>query len=175
MKGTRHLARAQGNLDNGYVAEDRRICLVDVANQRVLRTVQHSLLMAVEAELDLSAKKLHVTFPQGLVKTVELNVSGALTCDYWGRPAELELVESPVNKIFSDYLGKDVSLALAPAGAVIYAAPFTLLGTATLDDLAQGLGHLELLDEVARFRATFLVETTVPFEEEGWEGTTVAL
>jgi uncharacterized protein YcbX len=172
LKGTRHLARPAVRLERYGAVGDRGLCLVDVAARRVLRTVQHPALTAVVARLEGDA--LSVTLPDGAAATATPTPTGErLVCDYWGRDADLELLEGPHGDLLSAYLGKPVRLAAAPPRAVIYGGGVTLVAQATLDDLAARTGTPI---DPARFRATLVVDSGAePFAEDGWDGRELAV
>lgn len=172
VKGTRHLALPTVRLERYGAVGDRGLCLVDVAARRVLRTVQHPTLTAVVARLEDDA--LSVTLPDGSAATAPLEPSGErLTCDYWGRAADLELLEGPHDALFSAYLRKPVRLAAAPPRAVIFGGGVTIVARATLDDLATRTGTAI---DPARFRATLVVDAGAePYAEEGWQGRELAV
>ncbi|WP_017933800.1 MOSC domain-containing protein [Nocardioides sp. Iso805N] len=169
IKGTRHLSLEQVTLDQYGAAGDRRLCLVDVTARRVLRTVQHPALTAVDAREHDGV--LSVTLPDGR-GTVGAPAPTAerLVCDYWGRPAELTLLGGPHGALLSDYLGKPVTLASAPPRAVVYGAGVSLVTRSSLDDLAARAGTATAVDP-ARFRATFVIDTgDGPGTEDEWAG-----
>lgn len=172
LKGTRHLAQPAVRLERYGAVGDRGLCLVDVAARRVLRTVQHPSLTAVVARLDGAA--LGVTLPAGTSVTATPVPSGQrLVCDYWGREADLELLDGPHDALFSAYLGKPVRLAAAPPRAVIYGGGVTVVARSSLDDLAARTGAPV---DPARFRATVVVDTdAAPYAEEGWHGRDLAV
>lgn len=172
VKGTRHLAHPEVRLERYGAVGDRGLCLIDVAARRVLRTVQHPTLTAVVARLDGDA--LSVTLPDGTAVTATPAPSGQrLVCDYWGREADLELLDGPHDALFSAYLGKPVRLAAAPPRAVIYGGGVTLVARSTLADLAARTGTPI---DPARFRATLVVDTDAePYAEEGWHGRDLAV
>jgi uncharacterized protein len=151
VKGTRHLPRTGLRLDTSGVVGDRLFCFVDVERARVLRTVQHPRLMTIEA---------------GEVAADATGTGEHLTCDYWGRQVALELVESPLAAVASRLVGRPVRLARAGRAHLVYGGPgLTLVGTASLADLARHAGHLV---DPARFRASLVVETATAYEEEHW-------
>ncbi len=167
IKGTQHLSLRSVDLDAAGPVGDRAWCLVDVGARRVLRTVQHPSLMSVAARTDGSA--LELTLPNGdAVLAQPTATSATITCDYWGRSVPLALTEGPHAALLSHHLGHEVRLAAAPRGGVVFAAPVTIVGTASLRELG-------LLDEAARFRATFVVETDEPWVEDTWVGTTFTM
>ena len=63
VKGTRHLALDHVDLDEQGPVGDRAFCLVDPAQSRVLRTVQHPSLIGVVARSYDDA--LTLTLPSG--------------------------------------------------------------------------------------------------------------
>ena len=169
VKGMRHLTRARLELDERGVVGDRDWCLVDVAARRVLRTVQHPSLIAVHASTD--GDRLSMTLPTGeSISEAPADSGEVLTCDYWGRSVDLAVASGGHAALVSEWLGKDVRLARAPRGSVVFAAPVTVVGTASLRDLAERTGHPV---EAARFRATLVVDTDEPYVEDTWLGTEV--
>ncbi|CAM3588555.1 MOSC domain-containing protein [Nocardioides zeicaulis] len=171
IKGTRHLP-ARVTLDAAGAVGDRRWCFVDPPGARVLRTVQHPALMAVVAEQ--SGDDLSLLLPDGTRASGAPAPTGeTLVCDYWGRDVGLSLTDGQHSAVVSDFLGRPVQLAAAPRGAVVFGSPITLVGTASLADVAARLGRPSL--EAARFRATLVVETTEPYVEDTWPGREVAV
>ncbi len=171
VKGMRHLSIAAIELDALGPVGDRAWCLVDVPARRVLRTVQHPSLVGVVARVEDGV--LSMTLPTGESVAAEPVPSGeVVACDYWGRSVALELTSGPHAALCSRLLGRDVRLAAAPRGAVVFDAPVTVVGTASLRDLSTRVGRLV---EAARFRATLVVETDEPYVEDSWLGTEVAV
>lgn len=169
LKGTAHRPLPEVRLDANGAVGDRALCLVDVAERKVLRTVQNPALLTVAARRD--GEILEVTVPghDPLAAEVEPTTE-TLPCDYWGRPVPLTLVDGPHAALLSEHLGREARLAAAPPAAVVYHGPgITLVGTASLADLGERTG-LDLLAEAARFRATLVVETEEPYVEERWLG-----
>lgn len=168
LKGTRHLALPSITLDAQGALGDRTYCLVDVAEAKVLRTVQHPTLTAVVASL--TASDLSVTLPDGRTVSAAPTASGeTLTCDYWGRPTTVQLLDGPHGALLSDHLGRPVTLARAPRRGVIYGAGVTIVTRASLAELSDRVGHPV---DPARLRATLVIETDdpTPFAEEAWAG-----
>ena len=169
VKGMRHLSLPAIDVDEHGALGDRSLCLVDVDRSRVLKTVQHPSLIGVVARVDGGV--LDVTLPSGGSVSAPVVPSGRrVTCDYWGRQVLLELTGGPHAEVLSDWLGLQVALAAAPRGGVVFGEPLTLVGTASLHDLARRTGHDGLVDEAARFRATLVVETDEPYVEDSWAG-----
>lgn len=178
VKGMRHVAHPRVALDREGPVGDRAWCLVDGSSASVLRTVQHPSLLAVVAGVD--GEELTLTLPTGEKAAGVPGAAGeTMTCDYWGRAVDLSLLDGPharpLSGLVSRWLGREVRLAAAPRGGVVFGGAVTLVGTASLQDLADRAGQPSLVDEAARFRATLVVETDDPFVEETWLGTEVVV
>ncbi|MGH3354127.1 MAG: MOSC domain-containing protein [Nocardioides sp.] len=174
VKGTRHLSYDAVSLDAQGAVGDRGFALValdeeDPTRGQVLRTVQSPSLVAVRSEL--VGERLDVELPGGeTASAVPVRSRRTVTCDYWGREVALELLEGPHAGLFSRWLGRPVRLARARRGDVVFAAPVTLVTTASLRDLAQRSERPDLPEQAARFRSTVVVDTDEPYAEEGWTG-----
>lgn len=174
LKGTRHTAYDAVEVDRHGLAHDRELCLVDVVARRVLRTVEHPTLLSVVAERH--ADGLRLTLPTGESADGPLKPgSASLTCDYWGRPVDLRLLEGPHAALAAAHLGEPegcVRLALAPRGQVVYGASVSLVATASLTELDLRVPGGATLNP-ARFRANLVVATDEAWVEEGWVGRNV--
>ena len=176
VKGTRHLAYDRVMLDERGAVGDRSFALVVVDGSdsgigRVLRTVQYPSLVAMRAEL--AGERLEVALPDGETVSAEPVATGeTVTCDYWGRQVDLELVDGPHAKLFSRWLGRSVHLARAQRGDVIFAGSLTITTTASIRDLAERAAHPALEEQAARFRSTVVVDADEPYVEEQWVGRT---
>ncbi|MFD7074285.1 MOSC domain-containing protein [Nocardioides sp. NPDC059952] len=172
IKGTRHLPHDRAVLDAQGVVGDRGLALVavdetDPARGRVLRTVQHPTLVAVRAEV--AGDRLEVELPDKESVTAEPVATGErLTCDYWGREVEVELLGGPHAELFSRWLDRPVRLARARRGDVVFAGAVSVVTTASLRDLARQAGQDAL--DAARFRPNLVVETDEPYAEDSWLG-----
>ena len=168
VKGTRHTPYDAVELAAGGPVGDRGLCFVDVGRRRVLRTVQNPSLVALAAHRE--GGELVVELPAGAVARGAPRPSGeTVTCDYWGRPAGLDLLDGPWAAAVSDYLDAPVRLAAARPGAVVYGAAVSLVTTASLRDLAERTGRPALAAETARFRASMVLDTgDEPYAEEAW-------
>jgi len=169
IKGTAHRPYDVVELTPTGVAGDRGLCLIDLDRRRVLRTVQNPRLLTVLARRDGEVVRVEVPGEEPLEAAVELTTE-TVTCDYWGRPAEVTLLRGPHAAVLGEHLGKPVTLAAAPPAAVVFDGPtVTVIGTASLRDLGERTGR-DLLAEAARFRANLVVETDEPYVEERWVG-----
>jgi uncharacterized protein len=174
VKGTRHLPRDAVDVDEQGARGDRSFCLVDVDEARVLKTVKHPSLIGVVARVDDDVLRLSLPTGESAVATAEWS-GRTITCDYWGRAVDLQLTEGPHADLLSDWLGRRVRVAAAPRGGVVFGDPLTVVGTASLRELARRTGHDELATQAGRFRATFVVETDEPHVEDTWAGQEVVL
>lgn len=169
VKGTQHQPQDAARLTPAGAVGDRHFCLVDVKAQKVLRTVAHPELMAVQCSISPVKKDcLNVRFPGGNPIEMVLSLAGTLECDFWGRRVNLTLLATEANALFSEYLRKPVVLAVAPTGGIIYGRALSLIGTATVEYLAERLQRPTLGHEHARFRSNLLIKTERPFEEDNW-------
>ena len=160
VKGTRHLALDHVDLDELGARGDRAFCLVDEERRRVLRTVQHPSLMGIVVRTYDDG--LALTLPDGERADGPATASGeTITCDYWGRQVDLQLTEGPHAELISIQLRRDVRLARAPRGGVVFGDPVTVVTTASLDALGA---------DAARFRPTLVLETDEPWLEDSWLG-----
>src|SRR5918994_46378 len=174
VKGMRHLALDAVDLDEQGATGDRSYCLVDVDAARVLRTVQHPSLISVVARVE--GDELGLTLPTGeSVVATAARTRRTITCDYWGRPVDLELTDGPHAALLSAWLGRGVLLAVAPRGGVVFGDPLTVVGTASLRELARRTGEDTLAAQASRFRATLVVETDTPYVEDSWAGRDVVV
>lgn len=169
LKGGRHLARPDADLDLDGPVGDRAYCLVDPARDRVVRTVENPTMVQVVAAHDASG--LSVTLPDGEQVTAAPVASGEVReVDYWGRRETVELLDGPWSPLLSRHLGYDVRLARARRpGGVVYGAPVSLVTTSSLEHLSGLVGRPV---EPERFRATLLLDTAgrPPHVEDTWVG-----
>jgi uncharacterized protein YcbX len=173
LKGARHRAHPAVELAATGPAGDRVLCLVDPAADRCLRTVENPALMQVVA--GWADGVLSVTVPgSGPLVGVPEPTGEQRKVDYWGRTAEVEVLGGPWADALGAHLGRDVLLARARPGEVVYGGSVTLVTTGSLALLAERLGAPAAGE---RFRATFEVDTgDLPAHaEDDWVGRTLAL
>lgn len=166
VKSCRHTVHETVTLTAEGPVGDRVFCLVDPAAGRVVRTVENPLLMQAVAGWDGEVLSVEL---DGRVLTGTPGPTGeTLALDYWGRTAEVDLVDGPWSAAFSDHLGYDVRLGRARrAGEVVYGGAVSLVGTGTTRDLSTRVG---VAVDSARFRSTFLVDTEAGYIEDSWVG-----
>lgn len=174
IKGTRHLDRTEIEFDEHGPVGDRDFCLVDVEKRRVLRTVENPTLLQLSAR-DLG-DRLAVSTPDGRVTeaTTRDAVGDPLTADYWGRGARIRLQDSALNAALTAHLGREVRLARAERGDVVYAEPVSIVTTGALRRLCEAMttsGYAVPLALEVRFRAT----VTLDSDEDPAPGTRLRL
>lgn len=172
LKGGRHRTWESVTLSSDGPVGDRAFCWVDPATDRCLRTIENPALLQASASWD--GDVLSVDLPGGTVAGQPRSSGDTRTVDYWGRPARVELVDGPWAEACSEHLGREVALATAPAGEVVYGASVTLVTNASLARLSEQVGAPV---DARRFRATFQVDTEdLPAHaEEEWVGSLLRL
>lgn len=153
VKGARHATHHRATVAADGVVGDRVFCLVDPATDRCLRTVQHPELLRARAAWDGST--LTVDLPSGSHTGLPAATGEVRTVDYWGRPTPVEVVAGPWAAAYTEHLGRDVLLARARPGDVVYGGPVTLVSTDALARLGDAV-------DPARFRATLLLSGDDP-------------
>ncbi|MET4780894.1 MOSC domain-containing protein [Glaciihabitans sp. UYNi722] len=168
IKGGRHVEHPSVGLALDGPLGDRLFCLVDLQRGRVLRTVDNPALLATTARWQHGQLRVEI---DGRVVTAEPRSTGKkLTLEYWGRPAEVEVVDGPWADAYSAYLGRDVAFTRAVrSGELVYGASVTLITTGALRLLEEKLGHGV---DSSRFRANLVIDSDdlEPHVEDSWTG-----
>lgn len=173
LKGARHVEHPSVDLSVDGPVGDRVLCLVDPARDRVLRTVENPTMVRVLATL--TGDRLSVTLDDRTAAAVPRPTGDVRKVDYWGRVAEVELLDGPWARQLSAHVGYDVALARpVHAGEVVYGGSVSLVTSASLHRLSALAGRPV---EGARFRPTFVVDVggEPPLVEEHWVGREVTL
>lgn len=167
LKGGRHRSHPSVLLTGTGPRGDRAFCLVDPAVDRCLRTVENPTLLQTCASWD--GRVLSVELPSGTVVGEPVRTAEVREVDYWGRSAVVHLVEGPWAAAYSAHLGREVVLACAAPGEVVYGGSVTLVTDGSLARLADQVGAPV---DGARFRATFQLDSgdAQPHVEDGWAG-----
>jgi uncharacterized protein YcbX len=170
VKGTRHTAREQVELDDHGPVGDRAFCVVDVERRKVLRTISNRALVAVQSRWQDGLLELEL--PNGATASGPAEPTDqSVTCEYWGRTVTHRLTSGPHAELLSDHLGKPVRLAASPRNGVVFGAPVSILTTASLRDLGDRAGRDDLLETVSRFRMTMVVDAgETAYVEDSWFG-----
>lgn len=173
MKGTRHLARDRVHIDQFGPVGDREWCLIDAERAQVLRTVAHPL-MAVAVEC--AGETMVVTLPDGRVASGVVRPAGEpVEVDYWDRRITVTPYAGGPADLLTARVERQVRLARATRGEVVFGASVSLVGTASLRELAERMGREEPLTQPERFRSTVVVDTDEPWVEDAWLGQEVTV
>lgn len=181
LKGARHQARTTAEITASGPLYNRRWALVSPTDRTVLRTVAHPTLMGITTDLTARDGKTDLTLHipgAGSYTVPALTKAATGTFTSWGATKQLAVYNHPVNDALSTYLGKPVALAFAPRQNLVYDGALSLVGSATLDDIAARLNpeNPPPADELgARLRCNLVVETSTPYTEDRWQGTTLTL
>lgn len=173
VKGMAHAAPESLEFIASGPRHDREFCLMDQRTGRVVRTVEDDLTMACQASWD--PPRLTIRTPVGTASGVVAD-GKPLVADYWGRPTEFHTVDGPWSEVLSEHLGRPVVLCrVREPGAVVWAAPVSLVTTSSLEEVARRARRPS--EDGTRFRATVVVDTgTAPsFVEDGWVGRSLEL
>jgi len=168
LKGARHVAHPSVELSPDGPVGDRVLSLVDPARDRVLRTVENPTMLRVLATV--SDGRLGVTVADRRVDGVPEPTGDVRKVDYWGRVAEVELLDGPWARLLAEHLGYVVALARPThAGDVVYGGSVSLVTSSSLHRLSARVGAPV---DGARFRSTFVIDADHegPGVEEPWVG-----
>lgn len=167
LKGGRHRTHDSVVLSADGPVGDRAFCLVDPVAGRCLRTVENPTLLRTSVCWDGTV--LSAQLPSGTVAGEPVPTGEVREVDYWGRTAALQVVDGPWAAAYSAHLDREVALARAAPGDVVYGASVTLVTSSSLARLSDEVGAPV---DAARFRATFELDTgDLPAHvEDEWVG-----
>ena len=149
---------------------DRAFYLVD-ASDRLTSISKTGSLVGVSAAWDDSGQLLTLSDAAGKVLISEqISLGAPHIADFFGfRQAQGRLVKGSWAQVFSDLAGQPLRLVKADeANGGRDVEPLTLLGNASLDELARqsGLDHVD----GRRFRMLIEFDGAAPHEEDTWDG-----
>lgn len=173
VKGGRHVAHPSVAIGPSGPVGDRVLCLVDPARDRVLRTVEHPALLRTVPTL--TGDRLDVELDGGVVSGALVPTGETHKVDYWGRLAQVELLDGPWTALYAELTGQDVTLArVATAGDVVYGGAVSLVTTGSLHALSARVGAPVAAE---RFRPTLVVDSgpEPPGVEMSWAGREVTV
>lgn len=173
LKGGRHTLREAVQLEPSGAAGDRKFAVVDLGAGRVLRTVEHPLLVSSTSLLENDV--LSIEIDGRTVTGIPAPVGDILTLEYWDREMTMQVVEGPWASPFCQLLGRNVALAqISEPGGVVYGGAITLVTTSSLTALQEQAG---ISLDARRFRATFTVNTPAApaYIEDTWNGRELSL
>ena len=156
-------------LDTDGVSEDRRLFLVR-SDGSVVTQREHPKLTGVVPDLDLCARTLTVTLPDGTSAGTDLAATGdQVHARLFGKDRSGRLVPGPVADALSEYVGEPVRLVLAERTGIGWdEGPVSLIGRASADAVAPPPEPGTPI--TARFRMLVEIDGTAPYEEDSWVG-----
>jgi uncharacterized protein YcbX len=144
------------------VEENRRFYLI--SGGRLFNGKDHGRLVRIAPEV-LNGN-LSLLFPDGREVAGPVELAGAVTTNFWGRPVDGHLVAGPWSDALSDYAGANVQLVRTDEpGTGIDVHLGTVVGRASCERLAAELG-VEV--DPRRFRMLLELEGTAAHEEDEW-------
>ncbi len=172
IKGGRHRSHRSVDLEVTGPVGDREFCLVDVARRRVLKTIDNPLLLGTEATWEDGILSIVIDGRTVTGTPVPSGEGGEF--DYWGRPAQLDLLDGPWAERYSRLLGSTVALARGRRpGEFVYGDTVSLMTTAAIRWLT-ALSGADV--DPARFRSNFTVACPGDHPvERDWVGREVRL
>lgn len=156
------------------IPADRRFYLVDGSGRTVAGSGCGRLVQIVPA-YDPGTETLSMRFPDGEEISGAADALGEATqSDFYGRPVAAHVVHGPWASAVSRLVGRPLRLLRADRdGDGIDVFPLTLVSRASVDDLA-ARGHHEGPLDSRRFRINFELDGCRPYEEDSWDGRSVA-
>ena len=161
-------------LTQAGIPENRRLFLVD-ARGKLFSGSDFGPLVQVRASMGGDGE-LTCAFPAGHVASGSADDLGsALVVDFYGRPVPSREIRGPFAAAFSDLVGETVRLLRADRdGEGSDILPLSVVGIASVADLGRRGGHDGDLGSL-RFRMNIELDGTAPFEEDTWDGRSVAI
>lgn len=184
VKGMRIQAREAVRVGPDGVPGDRAFILVE-SNGAMVNGKRHGGLMEIIPAHDPEAGMLRLDFPDGHSIEAEVESGEPEPITFFGEPAAARAVAGPFSEAISSHVGADVRLMLRPEGRAGTDrgkwGGVSLLGEASLESLrasgrdfncSQPAGDRDAPDpgpiDPRRFRMTFGIEGTAPYEEDEW-------
>lgn len=166
VKALATVRRQRVRLEEQGIAEDRRLFLMHTDGS-VATLRHHPELTRVVPDLDLAARKLTVTLPDGTTATSVLDSTGLRREGrIFGKDRSGRQLTGPVADALSRYVGRTLRVVLAERTGIGWdEGPVSLLGSTSVADVvppdAPG---------VERFRMLVELGGTEPYEEDAWVG-----
>lgn len=163
VKGLGSVMRERITIDDQGVAADRRALLIDAAGA-VVTLRSHPQLVRVTADVDLDARVLRVTLPDGSAAASDMNEAGdAMRAELYDKTRQGRVLGGAVAEALSEVAGEPIRVLLADQTGVGWdEGPVSILGSAS----AAAVGGADR--DSARYRMLIEVAGTQPFEEDGW-------
>lgn len=146
---------------------DRMFYLLDSTGQ-IQSCTDNPGLYGVRAVYDSDSRRLEITRAHDVLLSRVVEPAEAVETDMWGlRTIRSDIVTDPVwNTFFSDLVGRTVQLVQA-RGSAYDVQPVTMLGTASVQELARHAGLTEV--DSRRFRMLIEFSGGEPHIEDSWD------
>lgn len=186
VKGMRVSEMTAVELTEDGVPGDRAFILVD-ENAAMVNGKRFGSLMEVRPSHDAASGTLSLAFPDGSTFDGEVDPGEPEPITFFGQPAAARPVPGGFSEAISSHVGAKLRLMVRPEGRAGVDrgrwGGVTFLGAASVEALRQSgqefnlAGDGERPDQAdpgpidqRRFRMTFGLEGTAPYEEDGWVG-----
>jgi uncharacterized protein len=170
VKGLALVHPSQIFLSHEGLAENRLFYVIAEDGRRYeLRRDGRLALVGASYEPDLG--RLTLRFPEGTVAEDTVEVDGAVSTDFYGRPVTGRVVVGPLSEALSTFLGRPVRLVKTDRpGTALDSGRGTvsLVSEASVSELAR-VASLPGVDE-RRFRMLIALEGCRAHEEDDWVG-----
>ncbi len=174
LKGTRLLHPGTVELTRLGIPGNRRFHLVDDGGA-LFSCGDLGLLMRLEVTWDADAGTLRIELPDGTEAVSSTQDLGTRhVTDFYGRPVPGRFVEGHAAEAIAAFTGRPLRLVCADAegdGPDVHR--LSLVSLASVADLGTRSGRPDL--DPRRFRMNLELDGCVPYEEDGWEGSSVRI
>jgi len=155
------------------VAEDRRFFLHDDTGRCVDRTIAGRLVQ-VSARIDRDARRLRLTFPDGVVIDDEVRLGDAVVLNVYGETIHGHHVEGPWAEALEPFAGRRVQLVRTDRPGMIHGRyPASIVSDGSLGLLGAHAGTGPV--DARRFRMLIELEGGRAHEEDTWIGRRVEI
>jgi uncharacterized protein len=175
VKGMALQHPARVSLEATGIPGDRRFYLVDESGA-LCNGGRYGMLHQVHPAYDPETDRLSLRFPDGTTVEGDAAAHGpAQVTDFYGRAVAAHAVEGPFSAAISGFVGKPVRLLRSDRpGDAVDVMPLTIVSLASVRDLGERGRHEGGLD-ARRFRINLELEGCEPYDEDSWDGTTIAI
>lgn len=158
----------RAELTSHGIPGDRAFVVLDGGDE-VATLRKHGWMATVGARYDPASGHLELALPGGGTVGGTVEPDGAHTVQLFGRPLQGRIVEGQWAAALSALAGAPMRLLHVADASAQDAYPISLLGRASVEELARRSG-LEEAPDPRRFRNTLLLEGGAPHEEDEWIG-----
>jgi uncharacterized protein YcbX len=162
-------------LERFGVLENRRFYVAE-PDGTLFNNSKHGPLVRIRAQYDPASERLALRFPNGQVLEGDATaVDGAVDTNFFGRWASGRILPR-YTEALSEYVGRPVVLARTDEpGDAADAAPVSLYGRASAEELDRRSGREADPHDRRRWRMLVEVDGVGPHEEDSWIGSAVRL